>query len=202
MALECVSFIRTLPLRSHSMLLYDDPDEKMWRLLNFIYFALIRGYAVVYLTPHDEIERSKWLMRAFGIKVPQYEERQQLRVLSSKDVYLKECEADKAKITHASAEWNEEAKARDFKGVYEARDISCFFENNKVEQLVDYELSQGRELSLNLTALCIYDASKISALKNPVKTDLIRAHGNIIFPSTIINSSFAVYKGAGFSFRC
>ena len=184
------------------MLICNDRDEKLWRLLNFIYFALIRGYSVVYLAPHDEIELSRWLMRAFGIKVPWYEERQQLRVLSSKEFYINDCKADREKITYALTEWTEEAEAKGFKGVYGAGDMSCFFENDKVEQLVEYELSLGRELPLNLAALCIYDASKISALKNSVKTDLIRAHGNIIFPSIIINSSFAVYKGAVFSFCC
>ena len=189
MALEFIDFIRMLPLHSHSMLICDDREEKLWRLLNFIYFALIRGYAVVYLAPHDEIKRSERLMRAFGIKVPWYEERQQLQVLSSKEFYINDCKADKEKIAQALAELTEKAEAREFKGVYEAGDMSCFFENGKVDQLVEYELSLGREPSLNLAALCIYNVSQISTLKIPFKIDLIRAHGNIVFSSNVIKST-------------
>ena len=190
MTFECVDFIRTLPLHSHSMLTSDDRDEKLWRLLNFIYFALIRGYAVVYLAPHNEIEHSKWMMRAFGINVPWYEEQQQLRVLSSKEFFIDKCKSDREKIEQALAELTEEAEAKQFKGVYGAIDTSCFFENGKVEQLVEYELSIGRKPSLNLTALCIYDVSDIN-LENPVQKrfDPSSRQNRILIQSNRIDSS-------------
>lgn len=191
MTFECIDFIRKLPPRSHSMLIYNNRNERLWRLLNFTYFALIRGYSFAFLAPHNEVEVSKRLMMEFGIKVPLYEERKQLRVLSAREFYLRNPEVDKDEIKASFEEWVEEADTKSFNGLYVTGDASCFFENDKVEQLVEYELSYGKVLPPKMAGLCVYDASQIYGLKNQFKADLIRAHSSVIFPLNVIQLNHA-----------
>lgn len=186
MTRRCAEFIKKLSLRSHSALFYADQSEKFSRLLNFIYYALVRGYVVRYLAPQDEVDNSRELMRAFGIKVTQYEKRDQLRVLSSNEFYLERCEADKEKIIPAQIEWTKEAVVNGFNGLFVAGDMSCFLDEGLESELIDYELLLGRELSLDGAGLCIYEASRVSSMSKQFKTDLIRAHGSLIFHFNVI----------------
>jgi hypothetical protein len=79
----------------------------------------------------------------------------------------------------------QEAMEIGLKGLRGCGETACFFEHNRVKELVEYELTIGRKFDLPLTALCAYDMNHARSLEDKFFLGLIKAHG------PVVTSSFA-----------
>jgi hypothetical protein len=83
--------------------------------------------------------------------------------------------------------WKElltESRKKGFKGLRVTGEMSCFFENNMIKELVEYEKSLHRTLDLPMTAICAYDqqtvAEKGGTESLKVMFDILKAHSTAI----------------------
>jgi hypothetical protein len=83
-----------------------------------------------------------------------------------------------------------DATAKGFKGLRVAGEMACFFKENAIKELVEYEKALGRAFSMPLEGICAYDAKDL-AEKGALFLDLIKAHSSVIItgPTSGVASS-------------
>ena len=182
---EILSFVKSIQVKEHAILFYSNPEDKHEVLFTYLKAGLEAGEAAIYVAsdePADEIRRA---MKEFGLDASRYE-KGALRVVDYWEWYII---GGKLDIGRTLALWEhslQEAVARGFKGLRVTGEMSCFFRNHMLNELVIYERALHRELTTPMEAICAYDDSIV--LKGAeddrylrIYLDLITAHGTILF---------------------
>jgi hypothetical protein len=180
---KVLHFVEGLKPRDHVIFVYQSPEAKHNVLFNYLKLGLENGESAAYVASEETPEEIRDAMKRFGIRTEKYEKTGALHVLGYKDIYIVDGKFNLEAIMSKWKELHNEALEKGFKGFRVTGEMSCFFEHDMVEQLVEYERSLHRVLELPMMAICAYNAKALAKAKNPIDlyTELVRAHGAVLF---------------------
>ncbi len=96
-------------------------------------------------------------MQEYGIDVKRYESSGALRIIDYKEWYIISGGFDPSRTLDLWKNLIDESMKRGFKGLRVTGEMSCFFDNEIVEDLMEYENSLYTELATPTMAICAYD---------------------------------------------
>jgi len=178
---EIDRFIQGVDTTDHVLLFYDTQESKRRILYRYLSEGLKKGKGIVYIhseeTPRDIHEglASHGIdfepnLASGNILMPRYD-----------DFYIIDGEAEALRILNKLHETNRyfESKGLGLRGVGE---MSCFFREGKVRELLRYEYALHKVLSIPMDAVCAYNLKTIVETKHTeVIMPLVRAHGKAMF---------------------
>ena len=122
-------------------------------------------------------------MIEFGMDVKTYEKSGALHILPYTEMYIKDGIFDLDFVMDTWSKWYDEAIAKGFNGMRATGEMSCFIEHDMLDDLIDYEHALHTVLDIPMTAICAYNADKLTNVNNPVDvySELVKAHGKVLF---------------------
>jgi len=177
LAHEPTRYVRRLRFGDHAVLYYDTEDIKREITFSFLEAGLPKGEAVVYVVSEHRLGSESREIQRYGISAD-YFRTEAFTIMPTEEWYLKK---GKAQAKTIIANWEtllKEKQKAGFTGLRAAGEMEVFFDNAKIKELLRYEAALGRQLALDLCALCIYDANR---LKEKQVIQLNKYHGHEIF---------------------
>jgi hypothetical protein len=176
LAYEPTRYVRRLKFGDHTLLYYDTEGVRREITFSFLEAGLPKGEAVVYIVSEHKLSSEAREIQRYGIN-GDYLRNGVFTLMSAHEWYLKKGKAQAKTIIANTLVLLEEKKKAGFTGLRGAGEMNAFFDYAKVNELLKYEAALGRQLSPNLCALCLYDASK---LEEEQLIQLNKCHGHAI----------------------
>ena len=177
---EASQYVRNLEVGNHGIFFYRNPAEKHEVLFNFLQAGLEKGERAIYVAAQETSKQICKHMEDFGLDIKALYRDGSLRILDYDDWYIIDGEVDIPRLQARGQRVFQEAMEMGLKGLRGCGEAACFFEHQKVKELVDYELMIGRKFDLPLTALCAYDVNHTQSLEDTLFFSLIKAHGSVV----------------------
>ncbi|MDH5690968.1 MAG: MEDS domain-containing protein [Candidatus Bathyarchaeota archaeon] len=180
---KVTDFVGTLKPTDHIIFLYQSEEAKHNVLFNYIKVGLENGDAGAYVASEESPSEIRDAMRQFGISVEKYEKTGALSILSYDDVYIIDGKFDIPTTIGLWSKLYDKAMAKGFKGLRVTGEMACFFEQNLLQELIDYERALHKVLDLPMIAICAYNSEDLSKTFNPINlyNELVKAHGTVLF---------------------
>lgn len=179
---EIIEYVKKMRLKEHVVLLYTEVRDKHDVLFTYLKTGLEKGEAAVYVASQETTEQIKQAMREFSIDVEIYEDKGALKVFDYKDWYLIEGKFSCERTLDLWRKLVDESESKGFKGLRITGETACFFRNNMLDELIEYEEALHKVLDIPMTAICAYD-SKILVEKEEwfnVLIELLNTHSTAI----------------------
>ena len=180
---KTLKYVRNLKAGDHGIFFYEDPHEKREVLFSFLQAGLERGEGAVYVAAQEPSAHIRRHMEDFGLDVQSFYRDGLLRIFDYDEWYIIDGEVNIPYMTKLGNYVFQEAMEIGLKGLRGCGETACFFEHQKVNELVEYELMIGRKFDLPLISLCAYDVNHANSLEDRFFLGLIRAHGSVVTSS-------------------
>jgi hypothetical protein len=179
---EIIEYVKKMSLKEHGILLYTDARDKEEVLFTYLKAGLQRGEAAAYIACQESPEQIRQDMQEFGIDVKQYEEEGALRIIDYRDWYIVNGKFDISKALDLWRKITHESELKGFKGLRVTGETACFFQNNMVNELLDYEHALHSPLDIPMTAICAYDSKRLTTREEwlNVLIELLNTHSTAI----------------------
>jgi hypothetical protein len=178
---ELANFFNTIKPRHHIALFYDSEESKRKVIFPFLADGLNRGRGVVYVYSDETPEGIRRGLKAYGVDVEPNERAGNLIMPSYSEWYIENGKVEVLKIMN---HW-EEAYSRFSErglGMRVTGEVTCFFREGKVRDLLRYEYALHKFLRTPMEAICAYGVQTIVETGyTDMIMPLIRAHGKAIF---------------------
>jgi len=178
---EIDSFIQGVDTTDHVLLFYDTLESKRRILYRYLAEGLKQGKGIVFIhteeTPQDIHEG----LAGHGIDVEPNIASGNILTPRYDEFYIVDGEAEALRILN---KWHETSSAFQSKGLglRAAGEVSCFFREGKVRELLRYEYALHKVLSMPMDAICAYNLKTIVETGHTdVIMPIVRAHGKAIF---------------------
>jgi len=173
-------------VKDHAILFYSTPRDKREVLFTYLKSGLDAGEAAIYVASDESVREIEQAMKEFGLDPSLHEQSGALRVVDYREWYIVDGEFNIGKTLSLWEHSLEHVVAKGFKGLRVTGEMSCFFRNHMLNELVIYERALHRELTIPIEAICAYDESVVlkGAEDNNylrIYLDLITTHGTILF---------------------
>lgn len=178
-------YVRHLRCGDHAVLFYDTHDIMRRITYSYLLAGLLKGDAVAYVVSEDEMGSERRELEGYGLRLDRFP-KDAFTMKSSEEWYLRR---GKAQAETIMANWRklvEEKRKAGFTGLYVACNMGVFFENGVSRELLQYEAMLGRQLNLNLCALCLYDTHR---LDENLFVQLNQSHGHSIFKGIALKTT-------------
>jgi len=166
---------------SHDILFYDSLDTKNRIVYKYLADGLRHGEGIVYVCSEEKPKQVEAGMKAHGIDVGPNLMSGNITIRSCEDWYIVKGVVEPSHITR---NWYKEIarlRSRGL-GLRAVGDVTCFFTHDKVRELLRYEYSLHKVLTLPMKVICTYN---LKAIVDKGYTEmimpLVRAHGKAIF---------------------
>jgi len=174
-------FLKNIKPYQHVGLFYDSQEAKRSILFDYLSEGLNDGKGIVYISYEENMDDIKHKMTTFGIDVEPNEKAGNIVLKTSDEWYMPDGKVDPLRIIN---QWN--GLYSNFKekglGMRVTGEVSGFFENNKVQDLLKYEYALHKILKIPMEAICSYNINTIVAKgHSEMIMPLVRAHGMAIF---------------------
>jgi len=180
---KLVRLFKDLRPTNHLLFLYRSSEAKYNVLCNYLKAGLENGEAAVYITTEKNLGQIRDAMKRFGIEVEKNEKTGALRILGYNEFYIIKRKFSVPTTTGLIKKMHDEALTKGFKGCRVFGEMACFFEQNLIQELVEYERALGRVLDIPIIGMCAYNTNIFTKANNPVDlyNELIKAHSTILF---------------------
>jgi hypothetical protein len=154
---EVIDFVRGMMPRDHVIFFYTGREDKYYVLFTYLKAGLEKGEAVAYVASQESPDRIRLAMQEYGIDVERYEASGALKVIDYKSWYVVGGGFDPDRTMDSWRKLADESKEKGFRGLRVTGEMSCFFDYELVEELIEYENSLHRTLTIPMMAICAYD---------------------------------------------
>jgi hypothetical protein len=178
---EINRLIHGIDTTDHVLLFYDTQESKRRILFSYLAEGLKQGKGVVYThseeTPQDIHEG----LASHGIDVEPNLASGNILTPRYDEFYIVDGEAEALRILN---KWHETSSHFQSKGLglRATGEMSCFFREGKVRELLRYEYALHKVLFMPMDAICAYNLKTIVETGyTDVIMPLVRAHGKAVF---------------------
>jgi hypothetical protein len=156
---EYAKYVQNLRFGDHAVAFYTSEDFK--RKLSFPYLkaGLLKNEAVVYIVSENKVDSEIREIQRYGIDLSNLP-KEAFTIMSAYQWYL---EDGKAQAETIIANWSTLLKEKEksgFTGLRVAGETDAFVDYAKISELLRYEKLFGRQLAMNICALCLYDRDR------------------------------------------
>ncbi len=180
---KVIGFMEQLRPSNHVIFVYDNPEAKYNVLFNYIKFGLDNGEAGVYVASDEKPNQIREAMKKFGINVEKHEKTKALHILGYEDFYIIDGKFSSNTTMDSWIRFYDEALKNGFKGLRVTGETSCFFENNLIRELIEYEKMLHKVMDIPMIAICAYNAKLLNGTNDPINiySEFARTHGTVLF---------------------
>jgi len=174
---EPTRYVQRLKFGDHAIFYYDTENVKREISFPFLEAGLPRGEAVIYLAPEHKLDAESQAIQRYGVTA-EHLRNEAFTMMSAEEWYLERGKVQAKKII---ANWFTLLKQKQkagFTGLRGAGEMEVFFDNAKVKELLRYEAALGRQFTVDLCVLCLYDTNR---LDDGQIIQLKKCHGHEIF---------------------
>lgn len=182
--------VREMPTGTHAILVYDSPENKRDVLFNHLKYGEGRE-GLVYVCSLESPENIKEEMDDFGLDVDGQSSKGNLTVSKYDEVYVVNGKVHTSGIIMKFAEMSARYRAKGMSGIRAGAEMECFYKENKVPELLQYERALHRTFSFPAKGVCAYSLVEMANSGNlEMLWPLIRMHALVIMTGP--NGSFAL----------
>ncbi len=167
---------------NHAVLFYKNPNHKRQVVFNHLKENLDQERAIYYIAGDEPPKKIYQEIFNFGFDIKTLERDGMLKVVNFDGWYILDGKFDKSNVKTLLKKTCKENLERGLKGLFICGEMGCFFRNNLVEELIEYEKSIGKTFKIPICALCAYNLHNLSMLEAKLFFDLIRAHNQVFSP--------------------
>ncbi len=177
------AYLSNLLPTEHLALIYKTPESKYTVLCNYLKFGLENGESVIYINPEDNQLQVRDVLNRFGIDVEKNEEAGAIKIIPVNEFYIIDGKYDIATTLGLAKKLYDDAIEKGFKGCRIFGDSSCFFKNNLIDELIEFERTLGRVLAIPIIGMCPYNAEIFDKYDSPEEKikELLKTHGKVLF---------------------
>lgn len=178
---EMDSLIQGIDTTDHVLLFYDTQESKRRILYSYLAEGLKQGKGITYIRTEETPQDVYKGLASHGIDVEPNLASGSILTPSYDEFYLVDGKAETLKILN---KWHEMSSYFQSKGLgFRATgEVSCFFLEDKVRELLRYEYALHKVLYIPMDAICAYNLKTIVEKGyTDVIMPLVRAHGKAVF---------------------
>lgn len=169
-------YAEQLVLRDHAFALFNSESFKRDITFPFLKAGLSRGYAAVYAVSEEKLDSEVLALKKSGVDLDS-SPKGALTVMPSFEWYIQKGKAEAKTITENWQMLIEEKKEAGFAGLQVAGETAVFVDDGKVNELLQYEKSLGRQCGLDMCTICLYDKKSFEEIGIP---QVLKSHSHII----------------------
>ncbi len=181
--IEIERFVKEVETSNHILLFYDGQESKRKILYSYLADGLRNGKGVAYITTEETEEDIKQGFEAQGIDYTPNLNSGNIVIKRYDEWYIKNGKVEPMRIINNWHTLNDRFAAKGL-GMRATGETSCFFEHDKVRELLHYEYALNKVLTLPMDVICAYN---LQTIVDNGYTDmimpLVRAHGKAVFTS-------------------
>ena len=182
--------IRDMPVGTHAVLVYDSQENKRDVLFSHLKLGAETN-GLVYACSEESPGEIKRGLSEDGVDVGGLEGKGILSVKNYDDVYIVGGEVDVPRIISGFSNLAWGYHRRGLEGIRASAEMSCFFHERKVEELVEYEKALHRDFSFPGRGICGYNVTEmVNSGGLELLWPILRAHRLVIMTGP--NGSFAM----------
>ncbi len=177
---EITQFLQEFRHGTHAVLFYDTLENKREVLFRHLKYGIERE-GLTYVCSEENPRQIREDMKKSGIDVEGLTSRNQLTISNYDSLYIVNGRVNIPKIEREFRDMAEKYISSGLRGLRAAAEMSCFFQEGKVNELIAYEYAIHRRLSFPAEGICAYnilDMSKSGTLETIMP--LLRAHDPVI----------------------
>ncbi len=178
---EVDNFIHDIDTTDHVLLFYDTQESKRRILYRYLAEGLKQGKGIVFVHSEETPQGIHEGLAGHGIDVEPNLASGSILTPRYDEFYIVDGEAEALRILN---KWHETISVFQSKGLglRAAGEVSCFFREGKVRELLRYEYALHKVLSIPMDAICAYNLKTIVETGHTdVIMPIVRAHGKAIF---------------------
>jgi KaiC/GvpD/RAD55 family RecA-like ATPase len=178
---EMDSLIQGIDTTDHVLLFYDTQESKRRILYSYLAEGLKKGKGITYIRTEETPQDVYTGLANHGIDVEPNLASGSILTPSYDEFYIVDGKAETLKILN---KWHETSSYFQTKGLglRATGEVSCFFKEDKVRELLRYEYALHKVLYIPMDAICAYNLKTIvDTGYTDVIMPLVRAHGKAVF---------------------
>jgi KaiC/GvpD/RAD55 family RecA-like ATPase len=178
---EMDSLIQGIDTTDHVLLFYDTQESKLRILYSYLAEGLKQGKGIMYIRTEETPQDVYTGLASHGIDVEPNLASGSILTPSYDEFYIVDGKAETLKILNR---WHETSSYFQSKGLglRATGEVSCFFKENKVRELLRYEYALHKVLYIPMDAICAYNLKTIVETGyTDIIMPLVRAHGKAVF---------------------
>ena len=178
---DVTSFIQSIETYNHIILFYDSYETRNRIVYNYLSDGLRQGKGIVYISSEETPDQVEKNLKSHGVEVEPNIRSGNITLHTCDKWYIENGKVEPLRII---SHWNNELNRLSSMGLGMRAygDTSCFFTHDKVRELLRYEYSLHKVLSMPMDVVCGYN---LKTIVDKGYTDmimpLVRAHGKAIF---------------------
>ena len=178
---EISEFLAEFRPRTHAVVFYDTRENKQELLFNHLKFGAESNLGLAYVCSEEKPQDIQKEMKTFGIDVNSLQSRNKLIVNNYDRIYIVNGEVNIPNIMTAFSDLSAKYMSMGLHGMRAAAEMSCFFQEGKVKELIDYEYALHRKFAFHAEGLCAYNIFDLHRSGNlGMIMPIVRAHDPVI----------------------
>ncbi len=178
---ELDTFIQNVEMNNHIILFYDSPESRDKIVYDYLADGLRKGMGLVYIRS-DETEKE--IAEGLSNRGIDYEPNiadGNIIVRNYDQWYMENGHVEPLKIIDHWHNADSHFKSKGL-GMRATGNVSCFFEHDKVRELLRYEYALHKVLTIPMDVICTYNLKTIVEKGyTEMIMPLVRAHGKALF---------------------
>ena len=175
---------------THAILVYDSKENKRDVLFNHLMMGVYTD-GLVYACSEETPQEIRDELGSAGLDVEGLEENGILSVKNYDEVYIVDGVVNSTRIISGFSDLAWQYTRKGLGGVRASGEMSCFFKQGKVDQLLEYENALHRKLSFPGRGVCAYNLVEMGNVDSlDFVWPILRAHSLVIMTGP--NGSFAL----------
>lgn len=178
---EVSDFLEDFRPKTHAVVFYDSADKKHDLLYSHLKYGAEKDEGLAYVYSEEDSFQVQSGMRKFGIDIDSLKARNRLQINSYNRVYIIDGKVNVPNVMSKFADLARMYQSMGLRGMRAAAEMSCFFKENKVKDLIAYEYALHRKLGFDAEGICAYNIHELSESGNlGLVMPLVRAHDPVI----------------------
>ena len=178
---ELDSFIQKVEINNHIILFYDSPESKKKIIYDYLADGVRKGMGLVYVRTEETEAEIKEGLSSRGIDYEPNIADGNIIVRNYDQWYIEDGHVEPLKIIDRWHGVDAHFKSKGL-GMRATGEVSCFFEHDKVRELLKYEYALHKVLTIPMDVICMYSLKTIvDKGYTEMIMPLVRAHGKALF---------------------
>jgi len=178
---DLTDFLANFEGGTHAILFYDNQDSKRELLFNHLKFGKEKQ-SLAYVCSEESPEQIRQAMINFGLDARSVKGNRGLTIANYDEVYIVNRQVHIPEIIGKFSSMVDESRAKGYSGLRAGAEMSCFFKENLVEELLEYERALHVRFSFCAVGICAFNVMDLLRSGHmDVFMSLVKAHDPIIY---------------------
>lgn len=165
---------------THAVLFYCAPESKYEVLFSHLKYGAGRQ-GLAYVCSEETPQHVQDEMKKFGLDTDELRAKDMLAIDRCNELYIVNGEVNIPKIMNSFSELSKKYKRMGLEGLRAAAEMSCFFRENKMKELMKYEYTLHRKFGFPAEGICAYNVFDMTRSGHlEMLMPMLRAHSTAI----------------------